>query len=841
MKKLLLTLTKDRSSFLKVLFFLFSFSFGMGMLQAQTTGLTDCLCLNNETIPGSGQFQAQIIVFSSPGESWSLVSADGFYDINSQNPDPIVDYPTGTALIEGPGIDSMESRYILQGIHHSNYTWSVIVTDGVDEVTITASHTCAYPDKTIIGDKDLCLGGEAQTYSINEPLSSFPSGLIWTLSGGGVLTGSGTEVSIDWNNALGVHTLNVTGETAEGCGIDETVTIYIRDNSPISLACNNHVNLSMNTLCEVYITPDMILEDMQLTDDAYEIVLRHIEVDTLIPNARLDGNYIGIPIEVTVVHECSGNSCWSTILLEDKNVPNLVCLEPDTLACDQVVTANINRLPIPLGVTAVEDGTGGYILYGFDGCGEAYLTYIDDVLSEALCTGPFSSVIVRQWRVEDETGNSSSCESYVYVERATLEDITFPGHWDDVLGPNPTIEACSNFTQLANGHPAPSYTGSPDGVFCLNVQVSYEDQVLPICGDKSNKIIRKWRVVDICNGLDSVFNQNITVMDTRPPVCTAPPEYVVNTTALSCGSTFEVLPPTVIFECSEWDYYVSYKARDNSGNIYSNATTDNVSGNKEIGYTIHDLPPNQDTIWIIYNFNDECGNYSQCFTEVSIIDNEQPTPVCDLHSFVALNENGNACVGPETFDDGSWDNCGVAGMSVERMDGTPCGDNCLDGYINFCCEDVGEIIMVQLTVWDYSGNSNSCMVEVEVQDNIPPVFTYCPENQIVDCSALPLSYTSFGIPTAEDACDVTITEDVVENINECGVGTVRRNFTATDGQGNEVTCSQVLTVNALNPFTKFNIRFPKNYTNLNGCSDTGTDPDDLPNTFNTTSTNSSSS
>ncbi len=818
MKKLLLTLTKKSKTYYTMLLLLFSFAISTGLLNAQTSGLTQCICMNNETFPGNGQFEASIIVFSEMGESWTLVDSDGFYDRNFSNPAVARYYDVGTPLV-----DEGNGRYTLEGLHYSDSEWSVVATNGQDLVTITASYTCSYPDKIIRGDKDVCLG-EEQDYWVNVPLSDIAGNLNWTLSSGGVLTGAGTEVHVAWDNTVGVHQLSVTGSTLEGCDIDETATIYIRDNTSISLACNNLVKISMNSQCEVTLTPNQFLEDMKFTEDAYEISLRHVEFDTIIPNGIIDGRYIGIPIEVTVIHQCSGNSCWSEVILYDENVPDLVCAGPDTLACDESVLANLSSLPIPLGVTAEPDGAGGYILHGFDGCGDAFLTYTDEVLSANLCTGPLSSQLRRHWLVTDESGNTSTCSNIINIERATLDDIVFPGHWDDVLGPNPSLEACSTFPTLPNGHPDPSYTGEPEGVFCLNVIVSYTDIKIPICGENSYKIRRKWKVSDVCNGTFEEYNQNITVMDTKPPVCTAPPEYSVNTTENSCASAIDVLPPTIINECSEWDYYVSYKLKDEVGVV---ATTDNVVGNSQSGFTILNIPPGQDTVWIMYNVFDECGNFSACFTEVGIIDGEQPVPVCDLHSFVALNDDGEACVGWQTFDDGSWDNCGIERYEVERMDGAPCGSDCPDGLIKFCCEDVGEVIMVQLTVWDFAGNSNSCMVEAEVQDNIAPKITFCPKDRTIDCSQLPLSYSQYGTIEAEDNCSLTITVEVIENLNECNVGTIRRVFTAADDQGNEAKCTQILTITSLTPFGESNIDFPNDYTILDGCSDTDTSPDGL--------------
>ena len=76
------------------------------------------------------------------------------------------------------------------------------------------------------------------------------------------------------------------------------------------------------------------------------------------------------------------------------------------------------------------------------------------------------------------------------------------------------------------------------------------------------------------------------------------------------------------------------------------------------------------------------------------------------------------------FDNGSFDNCELVSYQVRRMDNPNCPGNDatpFGDYVPFYCCDVnqnGEVIMVELQVMDAAGNTNSCMIEVEVQDKV---------------------------------------------------------------------------------------------------------------------------
>jgi hypothetical protein len=139
--------------------------------------------------------------------------------------------------------------------------------------------------------------------------------------------------------------------------------------------------------------------------------------------------------------------------------------------------------------------------------------------------------------------------------------------------------------------------------------------------------------------------------------------------------------------------------------------------------------------------------------------------------------------------------------------------------------------MVQFRVWDCAGNYNECMVEVYVQDKMPPQLLSCPGPASIDCDDYWDNYEAqltlgnysvldgFGAPSFYDNCEVVETPSVTVNIDNCGNGSIVRTWTATDPSSNTpVSCSQTITVYHV---SDWGVEFPADIT----VTCTGTVPD----------------
>lgn len=145
-------------------------------------------------------------------------------------------------------------------------------------------------------------------------------------------------------------------------------------------------------------------------------------------------------------------------------------------------------------------------------------------------------------------------------------------------------------------------------------------------------------------------------------------------------------------------------------------------------------------------------------------------------------------------------------IEVQAADGT-CSETVLipEPEATDACGQIQEIIpstdntlfnagvtVVFFTAFDQAGNSASCAVSVTVTETLPPSFTLCPEDIVVNVPA--------------DACNIPIFWDMPEAIDSCGqggislsgdfapgdtfgIGTTTVTYEASDASGNIATCS----------------------------------------------------
>jgi hypothetical protein len=185
---------------------------------------------------------------------------------------------------------------------------------------------------------------------------------------------------------------------------------------------------------------------------------------------------------------------------------------------------------------------------------------------------------------------------------------------------------------------------------------------------------------------------------------------------------------------------------------------------------------------------------------------------------------------PSNYND---DNCVVVN-SDNKWDDVPCTqewkyvleikDICgFSERATFCCSDVGEDNMVVFRVIDVFGNYNDCMVNVNVQDKLPPV-VHCPPNKEVHCDT-PYDPDNldfaFGTATVTDDCGANIVETLDDQLNQCNVGQLIRIFTATDEGGRSSTCKQIIYFDNPNPFNGNDLIVCPRDTTIIGCISPG--------------------
>ncbi|MEO6190593.1 MAG: T9SS type A sorting domain-containing protein [Saprospiraceae bacterium] len=596
------------------------------------------------------------------------------------------------------------------------------------------------------------------------------------------------------------------------------------------LACNDLINISLDTTCSVTVNIFMLLEGPIGPISDYLIQIWN--GDTL----QLDLNFNATDLHRTytfkVFHLPSGNSCWGKIHVEDKLAPTMQCSN-DTLRCGANISPYILGFPIPAyfspSIKPCINVSNCFEVDDWDYCCPSYLTYTDDV-RVLDCDSMFSKVIIRCWRVIDLSGNKAVCYDSIFIKKADFSDIVIPPDYDGTVRPH--INCNDLYPKLPNGNPDPSYTGFPIPDGCNKLVASYKDLKFVIC-ETSYKIIRRWTIIDWCTKNIREINQVIKVIDDQAPTFFVPANISLGMKTYSCGSYGKLPIPTQVSDCGSWKYIVYSRQIDSFGNpspVSSNFITYNKTENI---YYLDGAPEGR--IWIYYEVSDLCGNISSQQIEVAVIDQLLPIPICDQKTVVSLTSNGTARILAETFDDGSIDNCGIFDFKARRMD-DPCGNgtNVFGDYVDFCCEDIGKTVMVALEVIDNSRNKNTCMVEVIVQEKEAPQIV-APTDITISCSfdisdlsvfgsvrlseserkQIIIKDTYYSGPNyiagidglATDNCFVEVRDSVNKNLI-CNQGTITRTFIAKDRQGLISTAVQTIFVRNPNPFNAGNIVWP---------------------------------
>ncbi|MFK7775408.1 MAG: cohesin domain-containing protein [Saprospiraceae bacterium] len=586
-----------------------------------------------------------------------------------------------------------------------------------------------------------------------------------------------------------------------------------------SASCNSQLNTSLDGSGYALIDPAIVWEEgyngvcFPLLDQiVVEVVgssLVNLDVTqnghtVATTSALLDCSFIGQNIEYNLVKYYSDgtvNSCWGNILIEDKMKPSINCSDL-TINC----TENID--PYQLANTY-----NNSIPTTTDNCGIPTLTFQDST-EDYNCLNPdFLKKITRIWTATDGSGNQQTCTQNIFIEKAIGTNIQFPTHLNNITAPALNCPD-ADLEPTNTGYPTLYGVNIGDQDVC-NFSSYYQDQMINTCGG-SFKILRNWTVVDWCTNEIFLQPQIIKVLDEVAPTITCPTIPTIGTVSNSCtGNMF--LPEAIISDaCSNFSVTTETPLGIINGN-----------GGSVIGLELG-------THTIIYRAEDECGNISSCETTVTVIDNIAPTTICDEHTTISLINDGTALAYANIFDDGSFDNCEIANLEVRRMDNPNCpGDDAssFGEYVEFSCCDMGSTVMVELRVTDVAGNSNYCMIDVQVQDKLDPVI-FCPPAKIIECQEDFTDLSLTGEATATDNCaGVLVTyNDIVIDINQCGVGEVTRVWTATDAEGRTSSCIQKIYLINENPFEENDIIFPLNY-DTDVCGGGNLLPENLPSVY----------
>ena len=452
------------------------------------------------------------------------------------------------------------------------------------------------------------------------------------------------------------------------------------------------------------------------------------------------------------------SSCVQTINIGDQTVPTIVTCPQDIVVGSTSTSGMVVNFP---NVVATDD------------CGVASVTYSRQ--SGSVFPLGTTTVVVT---VTDACGNSNTCFFSVQVL------------FNQACQESPSINCPANISLCVGESTDPAFTGRATASFSSNncssdAIITFSDQVVATGTCASARTIqRTWTATNPDNSvLTSSCTQVITIDDTQAPVISQCPADITQTTSSPSGIVVMFSQPVVSDDCG----IASSSFSKPSGSVF-------LPGVTTVTFTVTDL----------------CGRVSTCsFTVTVTMAGCQGTPsITCIADFVG-------CPGSSIMPS-------VTGTAI----GT--GSGCLvNPTVTFADQVIstGPCSGAQVIerTWtaanpDDSNQSVSCTQRITLVDTQAPTITNCPSNATISSSQPTYSW---AMPTVSDNCGGTTITANVANGSTFPIGTTTVVLTATDGCGNNTSCSFTVTVVQAGCQATPSISCPADFT---GCPGTSTSP-----------------
>ncbi|MBK9108975.1 MAG: HYR domain-containing protein [Saprospiraceae bacterium] len=516
------------------------------------------------------------------------------------------------------------------------------------------------------------------------------------------------------------------------------------------LSCKGQVQISVDQNGEAIISPKMLLTDNHVNYGVFKVFVGQTGQN------KVYCSNIGKTITATVIDTTTGMSCWTTLIVEDKLPPTIIC-RADTISCaNNPFEVNYSQF-----------------VFSTDNCQTHAMLLADMQLEQFNCLYPrYSMVMHLKWIATDQSGNSSSCIQDIYFKKASVDSIQFPPN-DTVYCPNPDLTSTG----------VPTLFGDTVSHLC-NLAASHVDDSIIVCGGMI-KITRRWLVVDWCTRAMRSHPQEILVSDTTKPDIVCPRDTVLFTRYNTCTASY-LLPAAQVTDVCSGNAGILTAIRVDSSYVV-------VPGSMlTLSVGLHTLN---------YIAIDPCGNSDTCTSTIMVRDRISPSLICPPGLVVSLDPRGKIAVTAEFIAARGLvhDNCCIDTIQIRRMTAA-CGrpqDTLYSDEVYFCCEDVGDTLMLVLKATDCSGNMNFCMIEIYVQDKNPVAPPICPNDLELSCSQdytdLDLTGRYYVISACLDSIESSYLDDV--EIDSCKNGQVIRKFYITYPDGSvDSSCVQLLTI-----------------------------------------------
>jgi hypothetical protein len=792
---------------------------------------------------GNGLFDEEVVIGPSrPNQIWRVKQTTLRDSLNNGV------YAIGTRFREIK-IKPDSSIYVLRGVHSDGQGYVLEAESPLFDTVLRISNRCFYPKPQITNlDQAICLFTPPITMQGNGGQG---------VQGTGSFTVNGVNSTVFNPRNLGpgnhqvVFTFNAGNPAGlllpkdVGCTASVTRSVQVQNTPPV-FSCRSSINLSVNNTCEVLITPEMLLVNKFPCYDDFEVILN--ANGQLIPNP-VPPSFAGGQIIALIRYRPNPNlaSCTSTINLSDVSGPQmdncprdiesgLVCSDFDSLFNNPKSIDPTHRLFI--GVPRVQDN-----------CTGTSLSFQDQELGFPACNSTYVRGFKRTFIARDRFGNTSSCFQFVYFRR--------PGQ---IFFPNDTLVKtnCKNpaLPIDRNGNLASSVSGAPyyingfgkkveitENLSSCSYGANYTDTRFAVCGNRYS-LFRIWRVLDWCDPSRILEKrQYIEVGDFDKPLVDYPVldldrNGVVDDTlryrvaADFCGASFAV-PNPKIEDCSPTTVRTeiwSWRPEVDQFGFPSGRITFQKLDLIDLNGQARNVPLG--THYFIFRVKDICNQETLDTAVFKVVDEIVPQMICAGDYNLSLGGQGLARIRVSDINRNSRDNCDQSNLQLDirRLISADCDPGGLARFgewgpdLDLTCCDAGKLVTIELRGRDKSGNTNTCVTRIRVEDKLPPTCTP-PVDRSINCNALPAGFhpdsarimqAAWGVPSVNDNCSATWIElKPSVNLDGCGVGSIVRRFQARDASGNlsNSICEQSIRVLK---FNNYEIKFPKDATNFCG-------------------------
>ncbi len=642
---------------------------------------------------------------------------------------------------------------------------------------------------------------------------------------------------------IGTTTNTFVATDASGNTSSCSFTVRVNDYINPSLGCKP-INFSVDGGCGEELTPTEVLTGWEGPGGSVLLgCIGEFTINVTGPNGQnlgnvISGAFLGKTLNYSISHP-NGFTCWNTVLIEDKLAPSIVCRDI-TVNC--LTDLDTREVITPSGVNIVLAANPAIILAELSDNCSVKGVLVNEVHSQLSCEANIGTV-TRTYVAEDASGNRSTpCTVTIYLARSSNMGIVPPPA-------NRKLSCSGNFRRDDRGNefPHPSVTGIPtfggrnlwpqrqlDMQYC-NALIDYTDDII-IQTDCKTRIRRTWKITEWwCSTSVEIFVgvQMIDIVDERGPEIPQVANITLTTQSRSCNAIVNLPALNIIDSCNTVSR-VFVNASNTSGPTgFVNAN----GGTLELGVGSH---------VVTYTAFDNCLNSSTMSYRVTVQDETDPVAICDQFATVSLKTNGFTEITANAVDDGSFDECGAVTLQIRRME-DPCAfgaDTAWYDKVGFCCLDANRTRMIQLLVTDLGGNTNICMVSVNIQDKVTPSMTCPGDLTIEDCNftfdpSTAGSIAAFGGAVVIDNCpsNVPPVYSLEDNRNQCGTGEVIRTIRLSENNVLLQTCTQKITFRNNDPFfindknvndPTDDVVWPKDYLALGQCSFAGLLPETLP-------------